>query len=127
MAKIIYPELSYKLVGICIDVFKNIGGGYQEKYYQRAVGKALEQAAIPFKPQLKIDLSFKGEKIGRYFIDFVIENKIVLELKSGSLIYARDIKQVLAYLESSGLELGIIALFKKRRVIFKRILRGFTQ
>src|SRR3989344_4718542 len=99
MIKLIEKDLSYKIVGILFDVYNSLGGGYQEKYYERAIAKELTVNKIGFKEQIHVPLSYKGDSIGRYFLDFLIENKIVLEIKVGSKFYVRDIKQVLSYLK----------------------------
>jgi GxxExxY protein len=73
---------------------------------------------------LPIELRYKDESLGRYFLDFLIEDKIVLEIKSDSKFYIRDIKQVLGYLKAKNLELGILACFGRRGLIYKRIIKG---
>ena len=123
-SKVIYPELSYKIVGILYNVHTELGGKYQEKYYQRAVEKALLSEKIPFEKELMVDLSFKGEKIGKYFLDFLIEKKIVLELKATPFFHPDDFRQVLAYLKAKSLKLGILANFCGRKLVYKRILNS---
>lgn len=124
MTKIIEKDLSYKIVGILFDVYNNLGGGYQEKYYQRAIAKELKDSGLKFKEQVKIPLKFKEESIGKYFLDFLIEDRIVLEIKASSKFFTRDIKQILAYLKSTNIELGILANFSRNGLKFKRILKG---
>ncbi|MCX5749993.1 MAG: GxxExxY protein [Candidatus Saganbacteria bacterium] len=123
-AKLIHAELSYKLVGVLYKVYNELGGGYQEKIYQSAVRKELKKSGINFTEQLGIDLLYDDKKIGRYFLDFVIENKIVLELKVVPRFSPRDIMQVLGYLKQTGLELGILASMNRNGIIMKRILKG---
>ncbi|MFH1542448.1 MAG: GxxExxY protein [bacterium] len=125
MGKIIYPELSYKLVGICYKVYHELGGGYQEKVYQAAVKRELIKAGIGFLEQVSTDLLYQGTKIGQYRLDFIIEHKIVLELKVAPRFTARDILQVLGYLKQCKLDLGILVSFSRQDVYFKRLLRGF--
>lgn len=122
MPKLFYPDLSYKLVGALFKIYNTIGGGYQEKYYQRALKLELSKQNIHFKEQVRINLEFEGKAIGNYYLDFVIENKIVLEIKASPRFYIRDIKQVIGYLKSTGLKLGILAGFTKDGVKFKRII-----
>jgi len=69
-------------------------------------------------------LSYEEERIGKYYLDFVIENKIVLEIKAAPHFHNKDIKQVLSYLKKAGLELGILANFTKEKLEFRRILKG---
>ena len=118
----IYPELSYKLMGAVFEVFNELGYGYQEKYYQRAIAKTLKQLGILFKEQVPYEISYKGATIGRYFFDFLIENKIVLEIKKETNFRKHNIEQMIGYLRKCGLKLGILVNFTKDGAKFKRIL-----
>ena len=119
---LIQPELSYKIVGALFSVYNELGAGHHEKYYQRAVASALRDSGINFKEQVSIPLNFRGANIGRYQLDFLVENKIVLELKKGDKFSKRNIDQVLQYLKSSDLPLAILANFSSDKVSFKRIV-----
>jgi len=119
---IIYPELSYKIIGVLFDVFNQLGYRYQEKYYQKAISNALAELKIPFKEQVQAPIEFKGQIIGRYFYDFLIDGKIILEIKRGDNFSVSDIKQIVAYLERSKLHLGILARFSSRGLKYKRIV-----
>lgn len=124
MNKLVYPELSYKLVGILFEVHGELGNRYQEKYYQRAVEITLKKQEIPYKKELSVSLVFDGENIGKYFLDFLIDDKIVLELKVKPILTKTDYKQVRAYLNSSKLKLGILANFYGNSLEYKRILNS---
>jgi GxxExxY protein len=125
VARLLHPELSYKLVGILFNVFKNLGPGLQEKYYQKAIKLQLIESKIPFLEQVRVDLNIGEENVGRYYLDFIIDHKIVLEIKARSAFFRSDIFQVLGYLNKSGLELGILARFSQDGVKTKRILKGY--
>lgn len=77
---------------------------------------------IDFEEQVYLPLEYKGDDIGRYFLDFLIEKKIILELKRDSIFRKQNIDQVLAYLKASNLKLGIIANFTRDGVKFYRVL-----
>ena len=124
MAELVEKELSYKIVGVLFEVYNKLGGGYQEKYYQRAVARELKNRSLKFTEQVKVPLNFKGESIGRYFLDFLVEGKVILEIKVVNRFYQRDIKQVLAYLKSTDVTLGVLANFSRNGLQLKRILRG---
>ncbi len=119
---LIYPELSYKINGILFKVFKEMGPGYQEKYYQRAVSEELKSNKFNFKEQLKSDLIYQNKRIGNYYLDFLIEDKIILELKKGDYFKKSNIDQVYAYLKANKLKLGLLANFTSQGVKVKRIL-----
>ena len=121
-ADLIHPELSYKIVGILFDVFNELGYQYQEKYYQRAMGQAFKNLGIPFKEQVSSSIEFKGNFIGRYIYDFLIDNKIIIEIKRGDRFSVSDIRQLLAYLKREELALGILARFSSKGLKFKRII-----
>jgi len=96
MGEIIYKELNYKIMGLAFNVFKNLGFGYREKYYQRAVEAEFKKEKIEYKKECPVKLIYNGKIIGRYFIDFIVENKIVLEFKIAKDFYTRDVKQILS-------------------------------
>ena len=93
MAELIYPELSYKIVGILYKVYNQLGGGYQEKYYQKAIKRELFINNIPFLEQVRADFNYNGKFIGRFYLDFVIDHKIALEIKAAPVLLQKDIMQ----------------------------------
>jgi len=120
--KVIHKELSYRIVGILFDVYNDLGYGYQEKYYERALEKYFITEDIKFKRQVPYIISFKGEAIGRYYLDFLVENKIVLEIKKGNYFSKKNIEQVKGYLKATGMKLAILANFTSNGVKFLRVL-----
>jgi len=127
MAELIHKELSYETVGALYDVYNGLGSGYQEKYYQKALKSEFDKRGIKVEEQLPIKLYYKDQYIGIYYVDFLIDGKIILEIKSSSKFYPKDIKQVLGYLNAKNLDLGILACFGKNGLIYKRILKGKTK
>ena len=124
MANLIHPELSYKIVGILYKVYNQLGGGYQEKFYQKAIKRELFMEKIPFLEQVRTDFNYNGQQIGRYYLDFVIDHKIVLEIKITPTFAQKDIMQVLNYLKQTNLQLGILASLNRNSIFYKRFLRG---
>ncbi|MEK7573201.1 MAG: GxxExxY protein [Patescibacteria group bacterium] len=124
MPRIIQKELSYKIMGILFSVHNELGNRYQEKYYQRAIEEGLKQEKLNFKKELSVDLLYNGKKIGKYFLDFLIEDKVILEIKTVDRLKPKDFKQVLGYLTANNMELGILVNFRTDRLSFKRILNS---
>lgn len=120
--KVIYKELSYLLVGILFDIYNELGYGYQEKHYERAIGKELARRKVPYKCQLCCRLKLRGEEIGKYYFDFLVDDKIVLEIKRGNYFSRKNISQVKGYLKAMNLQLGILANFTESGIKFMRIL-----
>ena len=121
-AELVYPELSYKIVGLLFEVYNELGPGHKEKVYEKALAALFEENNIQYKEQLFCPVVFKGKQIGKYFIDFLVEKKIVLELKQGIRTSKKNLDQVHTYLKTNDLKLGIIAQFGTDEVKFKRVL-----
>ncbi len=119
---LIYPELSYQIVGVLFEIFKQLGSGYLEKYYQRAIALELKRCGLKFEEQVLSPVYYKEEKLGDCYLDFLIENKIILEIKKDKNFSKKNIEQVVSYLKNSNLKLGILANFTKAGLKFKRIL-----
>lgn len=124
MPRIVQKELSYKIVGILFSVHNELGNRYQEKYYQRATAEALQENKIKFIKEISVDLTYNNKKIGKYFLDFLIENKIILEIKTVPRLHPKDFKQVLAYLIANNTELGILANFSSDKLTYSRVLNS---
>ena len=119
---LLYPELSYQIIGILFDVCNEMGYGYQEKYYQKAISEKLKESKLTFKEQVPVDIIFNDNKIGKYFLDFLIEDKIIMEIKKMDKFLKVNIDQTYAYLKSTKLKLGILANFTKKGIQYKRII-----
>lgn len=124
MAKLIYPELSYKIMGVLFSIHNDLGPAYTEKQYQKAIELQLKKHNIKYEKEKPIQLSYENSKIGDFFADFIIENKIILEIKTVKFIRPEDIKQVLKYLENLNLKLGLLVNFRKERLQYKRIINN---
>src|SRR3989338_5886450 len=122
MEEYLLKDLTYELIGLSYKVFNKMGFGYQEKYYKRAYALELSQLGKKFVQERKCVIVYQGRKIGRYFIDFVVENKVVIEFKIANDFYLQHTKQVLGYLKASGLQLGLIVLMSKNGIRIKRII-----
>jgi len=120
--KLIYKELSYQIVGVLFDVFNEIGPGHDEKTYELAIAKGLDLRNIAYSRQVPASLIYKGEIVGNFFLDFLINNLIVLEIKVGTRFSQKDFKQVLNYLQASNKKLAILAIFSRKGVKFIRLL-----
>ncbi len=120
--KIIYKDLSYKIVGVLFDVYNDIGYGYKEKYYEKAVAKCFDERGIKYQEQIMYKIKFKDEILGNQFLDFLVEGKIILEIKQGNYFSRKNIKQVEAYLKVTNRKLAILANFTSKGVKTMRIL-----
>lgn len=119
---LVYPELCYQIIGVLYDIYNKLGYGQEEKVYQKAVAVGLRNAGLKFQEQVYTPLTYKGEHIGRNYLDFLIEGKVILEIKKGDRFVRAHIEQVYRYLTTGKLKLGILAYFAPRNLHFKRIV-----
>lgn len=119
---LVYPELSYKIVGCAFDVFNELGFGHAEKYYQKAMAIALKNAGLNFQEQFYAPLKFQGELVGKLYLDFLVEDKVIIELKKNDHFAKSNIDQVNQYLLSSKLQLALLINFSSKGIISKRLV-----
>ena len=122
MAEIILKEESYKIVGACMEVHRELGMGFKEVIY-RDVLEIEFNTKIPFKREKPYTIRYKGRILPRkYFADFVVFDSIILEVKAASVIVNPLVYQTINYLKASGIKLGIIANFGGKSLSYKRVV-----
>jgi GxxExxY protein len=119
---LIYADECYQIMGIVFKVFKKLGFGHKENFYQKALAKEFEDKKIEFKEQLRCRVRYKNKELGVYILDFLILNKIILELKQKSFISVKDINQLYKYLRATNLKLGLIVTFTRDGAKCKRVV-----
>ncbi len=120
--EILYPELSYKVIGCAFEVYNEIGGGHKEITYHKAMKIAFEKASLPYKENLYWPVKFHSVVVEKVFFDFSVEDKIVVELKTRDNFLKKDFEQLTNYLNNCDQKLGILISFGPRQVIYKRVL-----
>jgi GxxExxY protein len=120
MTTIVEKELSDKVLGMAFTIHNLLGPGLLESAYEEAFCVELRQAGIPFERQKVFALYYKGECIGGYFADLVVDNKIILELKSVQALNAVMEAQIINYLRLSKCPVGYLLNFNGLRVEWKR-------
>lgn len=118
-------DLSNKIIGISISIHKELGPGFVEKIYEKALLHELKINGIAFKNQKVVKVNFRDIKLGRQRLDFIIENEIVVELKSVPKILNLFKHQLLSYLKTEDKRLGLILNFGKEILDIKRVVNNF--
>ncbi|MDP3948783.1 MAG: GxxExxY protein [bacterium] len=119
---LIYPELSYQIIGVVFDVYNKLGYGHKENIYQKAIAVSLKNAKLPFKEQVYSPVMFGEVNIGKNYLDFLIDGRVVLEIKRGNYFHKSHIDQLHNYLIVNKLKLGILVYFTSNDVHFKRVV-----
>lgn len=122
MKKVLHPELSYKICGICFDIHNKLGRMRSEKSYGDALEAILKESDINYQREVALDPSFGGEKDRRNIPDFIIDDKIILDIKAKRIITKEDYFQMKRYLSVSNKNLGLIVNFKQKHINPKRVL-----
>ncbi len=119
--KIKYKDLSYKVIGLAMEVHRKLGYGLLEKVYENALMVLLKRDEIPAIQQAPINVGFEGEIVGNYIADILVDDKIILELKCVEEIANIHRAQVLNYLRATNKQLAIILNFAKEKLEFERL------
>ncbi len=105
-----------------MEVHSKLGHGFLEKVYENAMMFLFRREGIQAKQQAPIKVYFEGEVVGEYFADILVEDKIILEIKALDKIVEAHIAQTLNYLKATGIRLGIILNFGKKRFEYERLI-----
>lgn len=119
---LLFPELSFQINGVLFEAFNLIGGSHPEKTIQKAVAAILENKKLKFVEQYYVPIKIGDKIIGKYFLDYLIDDKIVLELKRGRYLPKNVYNQMEQYLKILNLPLAIIGCFAHDCVIIKRVI-----
>jgi GTP-binding protein LepA len=123
----LYEELSYKIRGVFFDVRKKLGLGHKEQIYHSALEIEFKKANIKFESKVNIPINYDGQKIGFYQPDFVIEDKILIELKSLPEIGRPQTEQIWSYLKGCDYKLAFLVNFGSKDLTIKRIVYGSSR
>ncbi|HTL82129.1 MAG TPA: GxxExxY protein [Bacteroidia bacterium] len=112
----VHAELSYKIIGCAMSVYNSIGPGLLEKVYQNALATSFRNADLSFSEQASCDIFYAGQKVGIRRADFLVENKVIVEIKRGNDFIHADFNQLKEYLAAKNLELGLLIRFSGERL-----------
>jgi len=117
-----YNDITRQIIESAFEIYNILGFGLKEKVYQRAMAKAFDSKKIVYTKEQYGKIIFQGAIVGRYFIDFLVDSKIAVELKVRNELYNQDIVQLLNYLKSKNLRVGLLIAFTNKGVKLKRIV-----
>lgn len=123
MVDLLYKEEVYEIVGMCMEVHRELGRGFSEIVYKDAMSYECKQNNYLYEREKEFLIHYKDTILPhKYFADFVMNDKIIVEVKSCDAIVQEHIGQVINYLAASGLKVGIIVNFGKKSLEYKRII-----
>jgi GxxExxY protein len=119
-----YSDITEKVIGCAMKVHSTLGSGYQEYIYQRALSIEFGKAQLNYRTEYDMPIHYDGVKIGTRILDFLVDNKIAVELKAVSQLENVHLAQALNYLEAHNLEIGLLLNFGSKSLQFKRIINN---
>lgn len=122
-----YSDLTGKIIGAAMKVHSALGNGFPEIIYQRSLAIELEKSGIQFHREIQQDVFYDDVKVGTRIADFLIEGKILVELKALSEINEAHCSQILNYLKAFKLEIGLLINFGSDSLQFKRFINSNLQ
>ncbi|MGB2989721.1 MAG: GxxExxY protein [Candidatus Zixiibacteriota bacterium] len=117
-----HQDLTYEIIGAAMEVHSQVGPGYKEEIYQKALEIELGNRKLEFEPQKTVEVKFKGEMIGLQILDFLVGSKVVVEIKALSHLDSTHEAQLISYLKATGSEVGLLINFGAKRLEHNRIL-----
>ncbi len=118
--KFLYKAISYKIVGCFYEVYNELGPAHKEQIYQEALKIAFNEKKLPYEENKRLKIKFKGKDVGIYEPDFIVDNKIIIELKSVLNLPKTFEKQLYYYLRGSNYTVGYLVNFGNEKLDIRR-------
>jgi GxxExxY protein len=118
-----HEEITKAVIGCAFEVINELGAGFLESVYEKALLVALRQKGLSVIAQHPIKVIFRGQSVGDFFADILVEGKVIVELKAVKAIAPEHQAQVINYLNATGIEVGLLINFGNPRLEYKRFTR----
>lgn len=116
-----HEELTAKILECCFEVSNELGAGFLESVYERALVVALSQKGLRVESQVSLRVKFRGVIVGDFFADLIVEEVVWVELKAVTRILSEHKAQVINYLNATGIEVGLLVNFGNPRMEYFRL------
>jgi len=119
----LHEEITEKIIAACFDVSNELGAGFLESVYEKALLIALMDRGLNAQSQVPLQVTFRGQIVGDFFADIVVENKILLELKAVKNLAPEHQAQTINYLKATRIEIGLLVNFGNPKLEYRRFQR----
>ena len=120
--KLICADITYKIRRAAFNVYNILGFGHKEQVYQKAITKEFEEMKLSYKKEESLAVRYKDEVVGNYRPDFIIDDKVILELKSVEFMPKSYDTQLIHYLKTTGFQVGLLVNFGSPKLVIKRLV-----
>jgi GxxExxY protein len=115
-------EITYKINGAIFEVNKTLGSGFMESVYEKALMIELQAAGLKAEKQVPIKIRYKGELVGDFIADIIVENAVIVELKAIDMLQKVHEAQLLNYLKATDMKVGLLVNFTYPKAVVKRFV-----
>ncbi len=119
-----HEEITKQIIGCAFEVINELGAGFLESVYEKSLLLALRQKGLSAVSQHPITVRFRGQSVGDFFTDLLVEDKVIVELKAVKAITPEHQAQVINYLNATGIEVGLLINFGNQKLEYKRFTRS---
>ena len=119
-----HADITRKIIGAAMKVHSTLGNGFQEVIYQRAMAIEMTKIGLDFQRELEMPIYYDSKQIGTRRVDFLVEGKVMLELKAVTALEDVHLAQAINYLEAYGLEIGLLINFGSKSLQFRRLINS---
>ena len=121
MVDLLYPELTHEILSACFEVSNELGAGFLESVYHKALIIALQQKHLQVQSELPLEVLFRGQSVGYFYADLLVEDKVIVEIKAVAELMPQHIAQVLNYLNGTGVEVGLLVNFGTPKIEYRNL------
>jgi len=121
VVKTIYDDLTYAIIGAAMSVHRELGTGFPEEVYQKALLIALTEQNLAAQREVLFTAEFHGQTVGKFYIDIFVDEAVVVELKAVDAFHKKHEQQIIAYLTATGREVGLLFNFGTESLQTKRL------
>ena len=119
-----HEQITKSVIGCAFEVINELGAGFLESVYEKALVLALRQKGLSVISQHPVKVLFRGECVGDFYADIFVEEKVIVELKAVKAIAPENQAQIINYLNASGIEVGLLINFGNPKLEYKRFTRS---
>jgi GxxExxY protein len=120
--ELIEKDLTDKIIGACMEVSNELGTGFLESVYEKALVIALTARGLKVQAQAPLEVRFRGHLVGEFYADILVEGRVVVEVKAAKALNAEHEAQLINYLRATGIKVGLLVNFGRPRVEWKRLV-----
>jgi len=122
VVELLHKEITGLIIGAAMEVHSVLGNGFLEAVYEEALAHEMTLRAIPFERQRPLPVSYKGKELKEYICDFLVEEKVIVEIKAIKRLTELEEAQIINYLNASGVKVGLIFNFGEKSLKYKRVV-----